>query len=58
MSLFLGQKDVYARHWEKNGKSGYSSAYDFDWTEFMAFKNRGGTLKTFSNKKPLGEPCG
>lgn len=51
LSLFRGRQDVYARHWEKNGKSGYSPAYDFNWTEFMEFKNRGGTLKNFPNKK-------
>lgn len=50
-SLFRGRTDVYARYWEKNGKSGYSPAYDFNWTEFMAFKNRGGTLRNFPNKR-------
>lgn len=50
LSLFRGRQDVYARHWEKNGKSGYSPAYDFNWSEFLAFKSRGGTLKNFPNK--------
>lgn len=50
-SLFRGRTDVYARRWEKNGKSGYSPAYSFDWPEFMAHKNSGGTLKNFQNKK-------
>jgi len=27
MSLFRGRTDVYARHWEKDGRSGYSPAY-------------------------------
>jgi len=51
LSLFRGRLDVYARRWEKNGKSGYSPAYSFNWTEFMEFKNKGGTLKNFTNKK-------
>lgn len=53
MSLFRGRKDVYARRWEKNGKSGYSPAYDFNWDEFMAHKRRGGSMKDFENKKLL-----
>lgn len=51
MSLFRGRTDVYARHWEKEGRSGYSSAYAFDWDEFMAHKRQGGTMKDFENKK-------
>ena len=51
MSLFRGRTDVYARRWEKEGKSGYSPAYDFNWDEFMAFKRRGGSMKDFENKK-------
>lgn len=53
MSLFRGREDVYARRWEKNGKSGYSPAYDFNWNEFMAYKYRGGSMKDFENKKLL-----
>lgn len=53
MSLFKGREDVYAKYWEKNGKSGYSPAYQFDWNEFMKFKAQGGTIKDFSNKKLL-----
>jgi len=51
LSPFHGRQDVYTRRWEKNGKSGYSPAYDFNWTEFLEFKNRGGKLKDFPNKK-------
>ena len=51
MSLFRGRQDVYARYWEKDGRSGYSPAYEFDWTEFLKFKSRGGTLKDFQNKE-------
>ncbi len=51
MSLFRGRTDVYARHWEKDGRSGYSPAYEFNWGEFMAHKRRGGSMKDFENKK-------
>ncbi|MBI5135299.1 DEAD/DEAH box helicase family protein [Candidatus Uhrbacteria bacterium] len=51
MSLFHGRTDVYARRWEKEGRSGYSPAYDFIWDEFMAHKRRGGSMKDFEYKK-------
>lgn len=51
MSLFRGRTDIYARHWEKDGRSGYSPAYEFNWDEFMAHKRRGGSLKDFENKR-------
>ena len=51
ISLFRGRTDVWARYWEKNGRSGYSPAYDFDWDEFLAHKNRGGSMKNFPNKR-------
>jgi len=50
LSLFHGRTDIYARRWEKNEKSGYSPAYDFNWNEFLAHKNRGGTMTTFEKK--------
>lgn len=53
MSIFRGRKDVYARHWEKNDKSGYGPAYEFNWQEFMAFKAKGGRMADFPNKKTL-----
>jgi superfamily II DNA or RNA helicase len=53
LSLFRGRSDVYARRWEKEGRSGYSPAYEFSWDEFMAHKRRGGSLKDFENKKLL-----
>ncbi len=43
-ALFRGRTDVYARYWEKDGRSGYSPAYEFNWDEFMAYKQRGGSL--------------
>jgi len=42
MSLFRGRVDVFARRWEKNGKSGYTPAYKFDWNEYLLFKAKGG----------------
>lgn len=51
MSLFRGRTDVYARRWEKEGRSGYSPAYEFNWDEFMTHKRRGGSMKDFENKK-------
>lgn len=51
VSLFRGRTDVWARYLEKNGRSGYSPAYESDWDEFMAHKNRGGSLKDFANKR-------
>ncbi len=53
ISLFRGRTDVYARYWEKDGRSGYSPAYEFNWNEFMAFKAKGGKLSDFPNKKSL-----
>lgn len=52
-SLFRGRSDVYARRWEKDGKSGYSPAYEFDWNEFMSHKRLGGSFKDFKNKSLL-----
>ena len=48
--LFRGRTDVYARRWEKNGKSGWSPAYAFDWNEFNAHRAQGGTIKNFGQK--------
>jgi superfamily II DNA or RNA helicase len=53
LSLFRGRTDVYARRWEKGEKSGYSPAYDFNWTEFLAHKNRGGAMASFENKTAI-----
>lgn len=52
-SLFYGRTDVYARRWEKDGRSGYSPSYKFNWDEFMAHKRRGGSIKNFENKTLL-----
>jgi hypothetical protein len=53
MSLFRGRTDTYARYWEKNGRSGYSPAYEVNWREFNKFKEHGGSFKDFKNKKPI-----
>lgn len=53
VSLFRGRPDAFARYWEKDGRSGYSPAYSFDWNEFMAHKQAGGSMKTFQNKTLL-----
>ena len=52
-SLFRGRDDIFARRWEKGGKSGYSPAYSFNWDEFNAHRSHGGTLKNFENKESL-----
>lgn len=52
-SLFRGRTNVYARRWEKNGHSGYSPAYQFDWDTFLAHKRRGGTMATFEQKTAI-----
>jgi len=49
-SIFRGRTDVYPRRWEKNGKSGWSPAYSFDWNEFNAHRALGGNIKNFENK--------
>src|SRR3972149_10404246 len=51
ISLFRGRTDVYARRWEKDRRSGYGPAYDFNWDEFMTHKRHGGSMKDFENKK-------
>ncbi len=49
-TLFRGRDDVYARRWEKGGKSGWSPAYAFDWNEFNVHRAHGGTIKDFEHK--------
>jgi superfamily II DNA or RNA helicase len=53
MSLFRGRNDVYARRWEKYGKSGYTPAYRFDWNEYSSHKAKGGDYKNFTNKEVI-----
>lgn len=44
------REEVFAIRWEKDGKSGYKPAYDFDRNEYLSHKALGGTLKDFKNK--------
>jgi hypothetical protein len=57
MSLFRARQDVFAIRWERDGRSGYTPAYDLNWDEFAIHKTNGGTLKDFVNKSysPLTE---
>lgn len=50
-TLFKGRDEVFAIRWEKDGKSGYVPAYDFNWEEFSGYKKSGGKLKDFPNKQ-------
>ena len=50
-SIFKGREDVFAIRWEKNGKKGYVPAYDLDWNAFKIHKEKGGSLKDYTNKK-------
>ncbi|MBN1969183.1 MAG: DEAD/DEAH box helicase [Candidatus Delongbacteria bacterium] len=56
-SLFRGREDVYAVHWEKDGKSGYMPAYKVDWSSYNKHKASGGTFKDYSKKEylPFGD---
>ncbi len=56
-SIFIAREDIYALRWEKNWKSGYMPAYDFDWNEFLAHKSQWWTIRDFENKKliPLND---
>lgn len=49
-TLFHGREDIFARRWEKNGKSTYFPSYDFDPYQFRLHKMKGGTLQTFQDK--------
>ncbi len=52
-SLFHGRQDVYATHWEKDGKSGYMPAYKVDWSDYKKHTASGGTFKDYSKKEYL-----
>jgi len=49
-NLFRWREDIYAYRWEKNGKSGYSPAYQFERYKFKVHKERWGTMSTFEDK--------
>jgi len=50
-SLFRGREDIFAIRWEKNGKSGYFPAYDYDRYQFRLHKIKGGTIQTYPDKQ-------
>lgn len=52
-SLFKGRSDVFATHWEKDGKSGYMPMYSFDPYLFRAHKRNGGTFQNYQDKSYL-----
>lgn len=52
-SLFHGRQDVYAIHWEKEGKSGYMPAYKVDWSDYNKHTANGGTFKNYTKKEYL-----
>lgn len=56
-SLFKGREDIFAIHWEKDGKAGYMPAYDLNWQEYAKHKAMGGSLKDYSDKNyvPLSD---
>jgi hypothetical protein len=58
MSLFKGRTDIYARRWEKHGKTGYTPAYSFDWDEYLKHRAGGGNFHNFNKKEkiPLTRP--
>lgn len=51
--LFRGRQDIFARYWQKDGRNGYSPAYEVNWTEFNKFKLSGGSFKDFKDKTPI-----
>lgn len=50
MSLFRRREDIYAKRWEKSGKSGYMPAYDVDWDEYNKHKAKGRSFSNFNHK--------
>ena len=51
-SLFKGREDVFAVRWEKDGKSGYTPAYNLNWQDYALHKAKGGSLHDFAAKAP------
>jgi len=51
-SLFKGRRDIYAKRWERKGRSGYMPAYDLDWEAYEKHKAQGGTFQNFKDKTP------
>ncbi len=52
-SLFKGRTDVFAVHWQKEKKSGYIPAYNYDPYMFRLHKMKGGSFKDYKDKTYL-----
>ena len=48
--LFKGREDVFALHWQKENKSGYMPAYQYDPYMYRLHKMKGGTFKDYKDK--------
>ena len=49
-SLFIGREDIFAIRWEKNEKSGYMPAYQYDPYLYKLHRMKGGSFKDYKNK--------
>ena len=49
-SLFKGREDVFAVRWEKNNKSSYMPAFNFDPHRYKLHQMKGGTFADFPDK--------
>lgn len=56
-TFFRGREDVFAIRWEKESKSGYMPAYQYDPYHYRLHKQRGGTFGNYPYKSylPLSE---
>ena len=48
--LFKGREDVFALHWQKENKSGYMPAYQYEPYMYRLHKMKGGTFKDYKDK--------
>jgi len=53
ISLFKGRNDIYAKRWEKDGRTGYMPAYQVDWSDYNKHKASGGTFSNYDKKEFL-----
>ncbi|MDL2308074.1 hypothetical protein LJC53_00620 [Bacteroidales bacterium OttesenSCG-928-C03] len=49
-SLFAAREDVFAVHWQKDGKQGYMPAYQYDPYLYRIHKMKGGSFKDYADK--------
>lgn len=49
-SVFKGREDVFAVRWEKENKSGYMPAYQFDLYMYRAHQMKGGSFHNYNDK--------